>query len=119
MKLIKIDLELEERVGLASYLDQKLVLEVLGDLWVRKSTHVMHSLQQHDVCLVAVSEVCLGLIEESFRFCLHVLAQHHVQKKTHKDRKHDSLELVLELVKGAIYEVLELVEGIKELCGLD
>jgi hypothetical protein len=79
----------------------------------------MHSLQEHDVCPVAVSEVFLGGVEESFSFCLHVLAQHHVQEKTHKDRKHDSLELVFELVEGAINEVLELVERIEELCGLD
>lgn len=42
MKLVEIDLKLEQIESLAGHLDPKFVLEEFSDLWIADSAHIVH-----------------------------------------------------------------------------
>ena len=85
-QLVEVDLILQKRVGVPRHLDEELVLEVFGYLWVLQAMLVSHCLQQRDLLLVMRVKLALVLIKEVA--CLtEELLEDHVQVQADEDWK--------------------------------
>ena len=90
VELVEVDLNFERVKSLSRHLDVELVLKVLGYFRVCNSAHVVHGFQKRDLSSVLSVKVVLSGLKKRKGFALKLLAQHHIEEETHKNRKQNS-----------------------------
>ena len=106
VELVEINLVLQKCIGLSWYFNKKLTTQVFGNFRVFKAADVVDGLKQLDVISEFLAELLFVLLEELKCLIFELFLEHHVEKKTHKNREYHSLKLSFYFVKTLVDKFL-------------